>query len=71
MLGVAAEMGVFVFLYLDLPTMRCASGMMKTKEHLHEAIVKGTVMRLRPMFMTVADFVGLVPVMWAQAQALT
>ena len=40
--------------------------MMKTKEHLHEAIVKGTVMRLRPMFMTVAvDFVGLVPVMWA------
>ena len=67
LLGVAAEMGVFVFLYLDLSydAMR-QQGMMKTKEHLHEAIVKGTVMRLRPMFMTVAvDFVGLVPVMWA------
>ena len=67
LLGVAAEMGVFVFLYLDLSydAMR-ERGMMKTKEHLHEAIMKGTVMRLRPMFMTVAvDFVGLVPVMWA------
>ena len=67
LLGVAAEMGVFMFLYLDLSfdEMR-ARGLMKTKEHLHEAIVKGTVMRLRPMFMTVAvDFVGLVPVMMA------
>jgi Cu(I)/Ag(I) efflux system membrane protein CusA/SilA len=67
LLGVAAEMGVFMFLYLDLSfdEMR-ARGLMKTKEHLHDAIVKGTVMRLRPMFMTVAvDFVGLVPVMMA------
>ena len=56
-------MGVFVFLYLDLSYAEMRErGMMKTKEHLHEAIVKGTVMRLRPMFMTVAvDFVGLVP----------
>jgi Cu(I)/Ag(I) efflux system membrane protein CusA/SilA len=67
LLGVAAEMGVFMFLYLDLSfdEMR-ARGLMKTKEHLHDAIVQGTVMRLRPMFMTVAvDFVGLVPVMMA------
>lgn len=67
LLGVAAEIGVFMFLYMDLSydEMR-ARGMMRTREHLHEAIVKGTVMRLRPMFMTVAvDFVGLVPVMWA------
>ncbi len=56
-----------MFLYLDLSfdEMR-ARGLMKTKEHLHDAIVQGTVMRLRPMFMTVAvDFVGLVPVMMA------
>lgn len=67
LLGVAAEMGVFMFLYLDLSFDELrARGLMKTKEHLHDAIVKGTVMRLRPMFMTVAvDFVGLVPVMMA------
>lgn len=67
LLGVAAEMGVFVLLYLDLSyrEMR-AKGLMKTKEHLREAIINGSVMRLRPMFMTVAvDFIGLIPVMWA------
>jgi Cu(I)/Ag(I) efflux system membrane protein CusA/SilA len=67
LLGVAAEMGVFVLLYLDLSyeEMR-AKGLMKTGEQLREAIVNGTVMRLRPMFMTVAvDFIGLIPVMLA------
>jgi len=54
-------------LYLDLSyeEMR-AQGQMKTRKQLYEAIVQGTVMRLRPMFMTVAvDFIGLVPVMLA------
>jgi Cu(I)/Ag(I) efflux system membrane protein CusA/SilA len=67
LMGVAAEMGVFVLLYLDLSyeEMR-AKGLMKTREQLREAIVNGTVMRLRPMFMTVAvDFIGLIPVMLA------
>jgi Cu(I)/Ag(I) efflux system membrane protein CusA/SilA len=67
LMGVAAEMGVFVLLYLDLSyeEMR-AKGLMKTGEQLREAIVNGTVMRLRPMFMTVAvDFIGLIPVMLA------
>jgi Cu(I)/Ag(I) efflux system membrane protein CusA/SilA len=67
LMGVAAEMGVFVLLYLDLSyeEMR-AKGLMKTGRHLREAIVNGTVMRLRPMFMTVAvDFIGLIPVMLA------
>lgn len=60
--GVAVEMGVFMFLYRDplFYEMR-ARGLKKTQEHLHDAIVKGIVMRLRRMFMTVAvDFVGLV-----------
>jgi Cu(I)/Ag(I) efflux system membrane protein CusA/SilA len=67
LMGVAAEMGVFALLYLDLSyeEMR-AKGLMKTGEQLREAIVQGTVMRLRPMFMTVAvDFIGLIPVMLA------
>jgi Cu(I)/Ag(I) efflux system membrane protein CusA/SilA len=67
LLGVDAETGVFMLLYLDLSydEMR-AKGMMKTRAHLHEAIMNGAVKRLRPKFMTVmVDFIGLVPVMLA------
>ena len=67
LLGVDAETGVFMLLYLDLSYAEArAKGKMRTKEHLREAIVDGAVKRLRPKFMTVAvDFIGLVPVMWA------
>jgi Cu(I)/Ag(I) efflux system membrane protein CusA/SilA len=67
LLGVDAETGVFMLLYLDLSYEEARSkGRMRTKEHLREAIVDGAVKRLRPKFMTVAvDFIGLVPVMWA------
>jgi Cu(I)/Ag(I) efflux system membrane protein CusA/SilA len=67
LLGVDAETGVFMLLYLDLAYDEAkARGKMRTKEHLRQAIVDGAVKRLRPKFMTVAvDFIGLVPVMWA------
>mgnify|MGYP001072368214 CR=1 FL=1 len=67
LLGVDAETGVFMLLYLDLAYQEMRSrGMMKTREHLHEAIVHGAVKRLRPKFMTVATmFMGLVPIMWS------
>ena len=67
LMGVDAETGVFMLLYLDLAyyAMR-DKGQMKTKEHLREAIVEGAVKRLRPKFMTVAVmFLGLVPIMWS------
>lgn len=67
LMGVDAETGVFMLLYLDLAyyAMR-DKGLMKTKEHLREAIVEGAVKRLRPKFMTVAVmFMGLVPIMWS------
>ncbi len=67
LMGVDAETGVFMLLYLDLAfdEMR-AKGLMKTKEQLREAIVHGAVKRLRPKFMTVAVmFMGLVPIMWS------
>lgn len=67
LMGVDAETGVFMLLYLDLAyyAMR-DKGLMKTKEHLREAIVEGAVKRLRPKFMTVAVmFLGLVPIMWS------
>ncbi|MEW6731721.1 MAG: efflux RND transporter permease subunit [Acidobacteriota bacterium] len=67
LLGVDAETGVFMLLYLDLAYYEARSkGQMSTKEHLRTAIIEGAVKRLRPKFMTVAvDFIGLVPVMWA------
>ncbi len=66
-LGVDAETSVFMLLYLDLAYDKMkAAGRMKTKGHLREAILEGSVQRLRPKFMTVAvDFIGLMPVMVA------
>jgi Cu(I)/Ag(I) efflux system membrane protein CusA/SilA len=67
LMGVDAETGVFMLLYLDLAYYEMRNkGLMKTKEHLREAIVHGAVKRLRPKFMTVAVmFMGLVPIMWS------
>ena len=67
LMGVDAETGVFMLLYLDLAYYsRRDQGLMKTKEDLREAIVEGAVKRLRPKFMTVAVmFMGLVPIMWS------
>jgi Cu(I)/Ag(I) efflux system membrane protein CusA/SilA len=67
LMGVDAETGVFMLLYLDLAYYeRREKGLMKTKEHLREAIVEGAVKRLRPKFMTVAVmFMGLIPIMWS------
>ncbi|MFZ0932048.1 MAG: CusA/CzcA family heavy metal efflux RND transporter [Syntrophobacteraceae bacterium] len=67
LMGVDAETGVFMLLYLDLAYYaRKDQGLMKTKEDLRHAIVEGAVKRLRPKFMTVAVmFMGLVPIMWS------
>ena len=67
LLGVDAETGVFMLLYLDLAYKQARSeGRMKNPEDLKEAIVDGAVKRLRPKVMTVAVmFMGLVPIMWS------
>jgi Cu(I)/Ag(I) efflux system membrane protein CusA/SilA len=67
LLGVDAETGVFMLLYLDLAyEERRAAGRMTSRGQLGEAIVHGAVKRLRPKFMTVAVmFMGLVPIMWS------
>jgi Cu(I)/Ag(I) efflux system membrane protein CusA/SilA len=67
LLGVDAETGVFMLLYLDLAYERAkAEGRMQTLDDLRSAIIEGAVKRLRPKFMTVAcAFLGLVPIMWA------
>ena len=67
LLGVDAETGVFMLLYLDLPTRRQSKrAAWEPRGVLREAIVQGAVKRIRPKFMTVAtDFIGLVPILWA------
>jgi len=44
---------------------RKAEGTMNTRDDLREAIIEGTVMRVRPKLMTVtAITAGLLPIMW-------
>ncbi len=67
LLGVDAETGAFMLMYLDMAYDQArAAGRMVTVKDLREAIVQGAVKRVRPKFMTVsADFIGLIPVMWS------
>ena len=67
LLGVDAETGVFMLLYLDLAyEERRAKGLMRSMSDLKEAIIEGAVKRVRPKVMTVATtFIALVPIMWS------
>jgi len=67
LLGLDAETGVFMLLYLDLAfDERKAAGAMKTRRDLEEAILHGAVRRVRPKVMTVAcAFFGLLPIMFS------
>jgi Cu(I)/Ag(I) efflux system membrane protein CusA/SilA len=67
LLGVDAETGVFMLLYLDLAyeKARCTRGSL-TRDELVEAIVEGAARRLRPKFMTFATMtIGLAPILWS------
>ncbi|HEY6374573.1 MAG TPA: CusA/CzcA family heavy metal efflux RND transporter [Edaphobacter sp.] len=67
LLGVDAETGTFMVLYLDLAWQkRVAEGRMRTYADLRQAVLAGAVRRIRPKFMTVATmFLGLVPILWS------
>ncbi|MCC6861904.1 MAG: efflux RND transporter permease subunit [Bryobacterales bacterium] len=67
LLGVDAETGVFMLLYLDLAYESARKeGRLRNLGELREAIMHGAVKRIRPKFMTVATTViGLAPIMWA------
>jgi Cu(I)/Ag(I) efflux system membrane protein CusA/SilA len=68
LMGLDAETGVFMLLFLDLAwEERVKAGLMRTKQDLEEAIVHGAVKRVRPKLMTVsAAFMGLLPIMISQ-----
>jgi len=67
LMGLDAETGVFMLLFLDLSYEKAVKdGKMKTRSDLTEAIIHGAVKRVRPKMMTVcAAFMGLLPMMWA------
>jgi len=68
--GVAAETGVVMVMYLEhaweARRRRAAQeGRPPTRAELHDAIVEGALLRLRPKLMTVITvIVGLLPIMW-------
>lgn len=67
LMGLDAETGVFMLLFLDLAYYEAVrNGKMKTYNDLKEAIIHGAVKRIRPKMMTVtAIFMGLIPIMWS------
>jgi len=67
LLGLDAETGIFMLLYLDLAydDMKRA-GQMRSREDLREAIYHGAVKRVRPKVMTVTvASAGLLPIMFS------
>ncbi len=69
LMGLDAETGVFMLLFLDLSYEEAKrQGRLKDKGELIEAIIHGAVKRVRPKAMTVmAAFMGLMPIMWSAA----
>jgi len=67
LLGLDAETGVFMLLFLDLSyDEHRRKGLLRTLGELDEAILHGAVKRARPKMMTVcAAFMGLLPIMWS------
>lgn len=67
LMGLDAETGVFVLLFLDIAHDEAErEGRMRTHGDLVEAIIHGAVKRVRPKAMTVcAAFVGLLPILWS------
>jgi Cu(I)/Ag(I) efflux system membrane protein CusA/SilA len=71
LVGVAAETGVVMLIYLDqayteLRESRANEGRPFTHEDLHAAIMRGGAERVRPLMMTVSAIIaGLLPIMWS------
>lgn len=67
LMGLDAETGSFMLLFLDLSYQEARSaGRMKSAQDLRAAILHGAVKRVRPKIMTVsAAFLGLIPILWS------
>lgn len=69
LLGVDAETGIFMLLYLDLAYEKAVqAGKMKNWTDLRHAIQEGAVKRVRPKVMTVACLLmALLPILWTSS----
>jgi Cu(I)/Ag(I) efflux system membrane protein CusA/SilA len=67
LLGLDAETGVFMLLFLDLSHDEAKrKGLLRNAAELDESLIHGAVKRVRPKFMVVAAaFMGLLPIMWS------
>jgi Cu(I)/Ag(I) efflux system membrane protein CusA/SilA len=67
LMGLDAETGTFMLLFLDLSYNDAKKkGMLRNEADLREAILYGAVRRVRPKIMTVASaFLGLIPILWS------
>jgi Cu(I)/Ag(I) efflux system membrane protein CusA/SilA len=67
LMGLDAETGVFMLLFLDLSHEEFRkNGQLNSERDLVEAIIHGAVKRVRPKAMTVcAAMLGLLPIMWS------
>jgi copper/silver efflux system protein len=65
--GIAAETGVVMLVYLDSAwRAKSSDGKVPTLRDLYDAVIEGSVDRVRPKVMTVlADILGLLPILWA------
>jgi Cu(I)/Ag(I) efflux system membrane protein CusA/SilA len=69
--GVAVEIGVVMLAYLDQAlarrrTARASSSHALTREDVHEAVIEGALLRIRPVTMTkVAIIAALLPILWS------
>lgn len=65
--GVATEIGVVLLIYLDISYQKFKTKYKEefNKDKLHQAIIEGSALRVRPIIMTaVAIMAGLMPIMW-------
>ena len=68
LVGVAAEFGVIMLLYLKHAWERGVAAGATSEADLLDAIRDGAVLRVRPKAMTVAVIIaGLLPIMWGEA----
>jgi len=67
LMGVDAQMGVFMLLYLDLAYDAARrEGRLRSFADLKDVVLEGAAKRIRPKFMTVATMtIGLVPILWS------
>lgn len=67
LLGLDAETGVFMLLFLDLSWEEAKkAGRLNSLADMDETIIHGAVKRARPKMMTVcAAFMGLLPILWS------